>query len=210
MSDIDVQIVRRFLSYIYLRDYDTPLPKLQTAAAGASARENRFVTENDSSQYNCLLSSVKTLFKAIEESCRTMTGRLILHVKRGNRYKFEPTLLAHADMYFFAVSYDLADLRKAVLARLAIVLTLIKDTLDIKNSGALTFVREVYKNSKVVDGEDIKNLASRFAARSYTKLMGEDLEGLVIEYEDFARDLLRKLNARIQGAERGGWFEDHW
>ena len=136
-----------------------------------------------------------------------MTRRLNLHVKRGDRYDFEAALLAHADMYFFALSYDLAGLREAVLCRLAVVLTLIKNTLDIKNSGVLSFIREVYKNSRATDGEDIKNLVSSFAASNYTQLMGKDLEGLATENGDFARDLLRKLNTRIQAIEREGWCE---
>ena len=131
-----------------------------------------------------------------------MAGRPVEAPENGY-YDFLDTLLAHARVYVMAHYHDVDSLKQLAVQQLAQVMTLISNFDENTVLQLLPFVRYVYDNTDASQEEPIRKLASQFCAINYTKVMkyGEIFEELVRENEDFAVDLMEKVNLRLAATD---------
>lgn len=210
-SEFDTPTVKRFFQYLYLRDYEAPLPKLLTLPKIQSRSSARYVRKYTpkiaipaSAFLPETLSPLGTLFKlsTLATQVGTMAGR-VEEAQEDGYYDFLDTVLAHTRVYVLAHYHGIDSLKQLALQQLAQIMTMVSKFEETTILQLLTFVRFAYDNTDASKEEPIRKLASQFCAINYTKVMkyGEMFEELVRENEDFAVDLMEKVNLRLAATD---------
>lgn len=118
-------------------------------------------------------------------------------------HDFKEVFLTHAKIYALALKLKIEALCTLALQRLVRTLLNI-GSVQLSSSVPGNFVELArYTYSHTHDTRDpLREVVSHFAALSFTALQTKEMEGLISEGGDFAKDLMQKVNIRLIAAER--------
>ncbi|KIW81841.1 hypothetical protein Z517_04867 [Fonsecaea pedrosoi CBS 271.37] len=230
------QTVERILTWLYLRDYQSPDPVPREIGPEPVAdvvleEPQPEVEPPEPAEPDLLEAEDPELQHAIFKSCSirplTPLGKcagvppvVTAHKTAAGVFEglefphkdfsyWEP-LLTHLDVYSFAKYHLLSELQEIALQRSIITLRKMDCTVEFAEQEVSKAVEFVYANIPADRGneEPMRKLLSQFAAINYTSLMHGSFEALITRGGDFALDLARKLSRRLLARDSDALVQD--
>ncbi|KAH0834571.1 hypothetical protein FOPE_03683 [Fonsecaea pedrosoi] len=230
------QTVERILTWLYLRDYQSPDPVprkigLEPVADVVLEEPQPGVEPPEPAEPDLLEAEDPELQHAIFESCSirplTPLGKCagvppVVTARKTAAGVFEglefphkdfsywEPLLAHLEVYSFAKYHLLSELQELALQRSIVTLRKMDCTVEFAEQEVSKAIEFVYANIPADRGneEPMRKLLSQFAAINYTSLMHGSFEALITRGGDFALDLARKLSRRLLARDSDALVQD--
>ena len=217
-SHTDHDTVERFLSYLYVGDYDAPLLEVYPAIDDCTCKKQKTLDPDGdgtssnghvsraSSPASTRISSLNSPFDPFWSNTnssayfQTWGSRFAALIFEHTCFTgFEEVLFAHGKLLVFANYHDVPKLASLALGHLTYVLSCMNWGSDIDVMGLAKFVQYIYANTVRRD-EPIRTVLANCYALNCTKLVEDYFLATIEEVGEFAADTTEKIVAKLRDA----------